>query len=345
MKLLSLLAIAISAENRWRRASGAWGYTDQAAWSDNSEHCSKDSQSPIDITGAAVKNRADFSFDQHHYGKNYTWDGINNGHTIKFTPTGDGDMPMIQAQTLLEGDYHLGQFHFHWGSAMDKGSEHTVDGRRYFAELHLVHFKAEYAGIGPSLDHAGGLAVVGHFLEVVDTTEESAMDKFLTGMVGENLLATTDASEFSAEFNLRDLGLANFTDYYRYSGSLTTPPCNEVVQWTVVRETLKVNTATMNKMVSFSQDKLGVAVTDNYREVQALNGREIKLYSSDAAELDTVVEPVAKETGGAPADDADEAPAPEPEVKSEPEPEGNSGAVALASASAFVALAVTVVSL
>ena len=47
---------------------------------------------------------------------------------------------MIQAQTLLEGDYHLGQFHFHWGSAMDKGSEHTVDGRRYFAELHLGLF-------------------------------------------------------------------------------------------------------------------------------------------------------------------------------------------------------------
>ena len=44
---------------------------------------------------------------------------------------------MIKAQTLLEGDYHLGQFHFHWGSAEDKGSEHTVDGRRYFAEVHL----------------------------------------------------------------------------------------------------------------------------------------------------------------------------------------------------------------
>lgn len=116
-----------------------------------------------------------------------------------------------------------------------------------------VHFKAEYAGIGPSLDHAGGLAVVGHFLEVVDTDEESAMDKFLSGMVGDNLLATTDDAEFSVEFNLKDLGLANFTDYYRYSGSLTTPPCNEVVQWTVVRDTLKINTATMNKMVTFSQ--------------------------------------------------------------------------------------------
>ena len=71
--------------------------------------------------------------------------------------------------------------------------------------------------------------------------------------VGDNLLATTDDAEFSVEFNLKDLGLANFTDYYRYSGSLTTPPCNEVVQWTVVRDTLKINTATMNKMVTFSQ--------------------------------------------------------------------------------------------
>lgn len=344
MKLLSVLALGITAENRWRRASGAWGYKDQAAWSDNSEHCSKDSQSPIDITGASVKARADFSFDQHHYGKNYTWDGINNGHTIKFTPTGDGDMPMIKAQTLLEGDYHLGQFHFHWGSAEDKGSEHTVDGRRFFAEVHLVHFKAEYAGIGPSLDHAGGLAVVGHFLEVVDTEEESPMDKFLSGMVGDNLLATTDDSEFAVEFNLKDLGLANFTDYYRYSGSLTTPPCNEVVQWTVVRDTLKINTATMTKMVTFSQDKLGVAVIDNYREIQPLNGREIKLYSSDAAELETVtIDTPTGETGEIPAGEPEPEPAaPEPEVGSEPEPEGESSALTLTAASA---MALTLLSL
>ena len=79
------------------------------------------------------------------------------------------------------------------------------------------------------------------------------MDKFLQDMVGDNLLETKAESEFSVDFNLKDLGLANFTDYYRYSGSLTTPPCNEVVQWTVVRETLKINKETMEKMVTFSK--------------------------------------------------------------------------------------------
>ena len=110
MKILPILTVGITAE-RWRRADGsAWGYKgkcttpiffrfftffsflDQAAWSEHSEHCSKDSQSPIDITGATVKKLGDFEFNQHHYGKDYTWSGINNGHTIKFTPQGD-DLP------------------------------------------------------------------------------------------------------------------------------------------------------------------------------------------------------------------------------------------------------------
>ena len=43
----------------------------------------------------------------------------------------------IDSKTLEDGEYTLGQFHFHWGSGADKGSEHTVDGKRYFAEVHL----------------------------------------------------------------------------------------------------------------------------------------------------------------------------------------------------------------
>lgn len=347
MKILPILTVGITAE-RWRRADGsAWGYTDQAAWSDHSEHCSKDSQSPIDITGATVKKLGDFEFNQHHYGKEYTWAGINNGHTIKFTPQGD-DLPKIDAQTLLEGEYHLGQFHFHWGSAEDKGSEHTVDGKRYFAEVHLVHFKAEYEGIGGSLAHPGGLAVVGHFLEVVDTEEEGPMDKFLQDMVGDNLLETKAESEFSVDFNLKDLGLANFTDYYRYSGSLTTPPCNEVVQWTVVRDTLKINKETMEKMVTFSKNKVGEMVIDNYREIQALNDREIKLYSSIESELPVEDENEVttekahhdhEEEEDHDHDETEAEPESEPEVKSEaePEPEGESNALSVTSCSLLAA--------
>lgn len=35
----------------------------------------------------------------------------------------------------LTGSYRLRQFHLHWGSADDHGSEHVVDGVRYAAEV------------------------------------------------------------------------------------------------------------------------------------------------------------------------------------------------------------------
>merc|ERR1711973_765436 len=40
----------------------------------------------------------------------------------------------------LQGEYQLWQFHAHWGDCNEKGSEHTVEGKMYPAELHLVHW-------------------------------------------------------------------------------------------------------------------------------------------------------------------------------------------------------------
>lgn len=39
----------------------------------------------------------------------------------------------------VTGTYRLKQFHFHWGSSDDKGSEHTVDGKLYPAEVCTFH--------------------------------------------------------------------------------------------------------------------------------------------------------------------------------------------------------------
>lgn len=35
----------------------------------------------------------------------------------------------------LEGTWRLEQFHLHWGSSNDRGSEHTIDGKTYAAEV------------------------------------------------------------------------------------------------------------------------------------------------------------------------------------------------------------------
>ena len=40
----------------------------------------------------------------------------------------------------LDGEYELGQFHAHWGDDDCRGSEHTVDGKMYPAEVSICHF-------------------------------------------------------------------------------------------------------------------------------------------------------------------------------------------------------------
>ena len=50
----------------------------------------------------------------------------NNGHSCVVTTS------VAQASiTLSEVVFNLAQFHFHWGSANNKGSEHQVNGASY----------------------------------------------------------------------------------------------------------------------------------------------------------------------------------------------------------------------
>ena len=57
--------------------------------------------------------------------------------------------------------------HFHWGADDSVGSEHTVDGKSYAGEMHLVHYNSKYGNYSNALNHADGLAVLGVWLRVI----------------------------------------------------------------------------------------------------------------------------------------------------------------------------------
>ena len=62
--------------------------------------------------------------------------------------------------------YEFAQFHWHWGSVSTQGSEHTIDGKEYPAEIHFVHFNKKYGDISTAVSKSDGLAVLGFFYEV-----------------------------------------------------------------------------------------------------------------------------------------------------------------------------------
>ena len=64
----------------------------------------------------------------------------------------------------LDHAYQLQQLHFHWGAENSRGSEHTLDGRRFPMEMHLVHHRHHFHKHKKNDEEA--IAVLGVFFEI-----------------------------------------------------------------------------------------------------------------------------------------------------------------------------------
>jgi carbonic anhydrase len=141
--------------------------------------------------------------------------------------------------------FELKQFHFH------SPSEHTLNGRSFPMEMHLVHS-----------DESGNLAVV-----AVLMSEASTDNPVLATLWAQMPGRPGDRNSLAAKVNAGAL-LPKGKSYYRYSGSLTTPPCSEGVRWYVLKEPIAVSKA----QVEAFRTAVGTA---NNRPTQPVNARAV----------------------------------------------------------------------
>lgn len=218
-----------------------WGYEGHegpAHWGDLSPAFSTCKsgvkQSPINIADAKKAKSAPIEF---HY-KASSLNVVNNGHTIQANYD-KGSYAVIGGKR-----YDLLQFHFHGPS------ENTIDGKAYPMEAHLVHKAAD-----------GQLAVVGIMMKQGKTDGT-------IGKVWKVMPVEAGKASGKAKINAADL-LPRDRSYYHFSGSLTTPPCSEGVNWNVMANAVEV-----------SADQVGAfqkMFRNNARPVQPLHGREVAL--------------------------------------------------------------------
>jgi carbonic anhydrase len=160
---------------------------------------------------------------------------LNNGHTIQVNAA-PGSWSRIGGER-----FELLQFHFH------HPSEHTLDGRRVDLEVHFVHRSA-----------GGRLAVLGVFFEPgagnpavqaiwAAMPKQAGPEKAVDGVIDPNAM------------------LPRSRQLFRYTGSLTTPPCGESVLWTVFRQPIA---ASADQIKAFAE-----VFPMNARPVQPLHQR------------------------------------------------------------------------
>ncbi len=198
--------------------------------------CGGKVQSPVNITG--VVEDAALPLIPQSYIATATHI-VNKGHTIQFNFDA-GSSIVVNGET-----YDLLQFHSH------THSEHTVNGISAPMEIHFVHKNAT----------TGKLAVIGVF--ITEGSENIILKNFV-----DHLPATKDATYENAQtFSALDLMPAD-KSYFTYSGSLTTPPCSEIVTWIVMEHPIEASAAQIHDFEELEHE--------NARPVQALEGRVIK---------------------------------------------------------------------
>lgn len=217
-----------------------WGYTAQTApahWSNlKSEYqtCSGLNQSPINITQTV---KAELPALKLNY-RAKTDSIINNNRTVQIN---------FSSGNTLELDhkiFHLKQFHLH------SPSENTIQGKSYAMEMHLVHATEQ-----------GELAVIAVMFE--QGQENKKLKRLwaeLPKKAGNTL--KLQHQDLAAAFLPENLA------YYRFNGSLTTPPCSEGVRWIVLKD---IQQASKQQIQAFSS----LMEHPNNRPVQPAHARVV----------------------------------------------------------------------
>ena len=219
-----------------------WAYDDAEGpkhWAELSESYSVcgngKNQSPVNIQDTIESEFDTLTFNYRSNMSNI----LHNGHTVMIN--------IVPGSLFSDGieTFELKQFHFH------TPSEHLIAGKSFPLEAHFVH-----------TDDQGNLAVIAVLFEVGD--ENPAIKKLWS------TLPKHSGDQHSLPGTAHDYLklLPQKMDFYRYNGSLTTPPCSEGVRWFVFKQPVSVSKGqidTFYKAIGHS----------NNRPVQTLYGREI----------------------------------------------------------------------
>lgn len=246
-----------------------WSYNNPSQWCENFPAAIGTLQSPIDIKILETIPRHFAPFElSPDYSRQVEFTLKNNGHQVAATlaesTSAENQADLWLSDGGLPGKFHFVNFHLHWGRKDRHGSEHEVNGKTFSAEAHIVHKNNE----------TGKIAVFAFFLTVTENIEEENREWKKYSDIACQLVKIGDSK--NCTFNLNDMMNIHSNRFFRYMGSLTTPPCTEGIIWTIFLDPISI---IEDDLILLRENIMRKA----YRPVQPINDRII--YRNDETKI------------------------------------------------------------
>ncbi|GAB5572394.1 carbonic anhydrase 12 isoform X3 [Prionailurus iriomotensis] len=255
----------------------------EKSWSKKYPSCGGVLQSPIDLHSDILQYDASLvplGFQGYNVSANEQFLLTNDGHSVRL------NLPSDMHIQGLRSRYSAAQLHLHWGNQNDPhGSEHTVGGKHFAAELHIVHYNSDlYANASTASNKSEGLAVLAVLIEM--GSFNPSYDKIFRHLQdvkykGQEVLIPG--------FSIEELLPERPDEYYRYKGSLTTPPCHPTVLWTVFRNPVQISQEQLLALetalyCTHVDDPSPREMVNNFRRVQNFDERLVYIsFRQDSA--------------------------------------------------------------
>ncbi|KAM7423431.1 hypothetical protein PAMA_011136 [Pampus argenteus] len=276
---------ATAGGTRLRRAATEetyWAYSGiygpDEGWASAYPECKERNQSPINIVEQDTKVSTEY--------QELTLEGFDTESSNKTSMKNTGKTVAI----MLKDDYFVrgaglpGRFkaekvEFHWGpSNGSEGSEHSINGRRYPVEMQIYMYNSDdFDSLSAALREKRIIAAMAVFFQV-GGKDNPAVDPIIHGLKG---VVHHEKETFLEPFVLKDLLPSSLGSYYRYTGSLTTPPCSKIVEWIIFSRPIYVSYKQLEAFYSIftteQQDHVKSVeyLRSNFRPIQSLDNRHV----------------------------------------------------------------------
>uniref|UniRef100_A0A8C4HRW1 protein-tyrosine-phosphatase n=1 Tax=Dicentrarchus labrax TaxID=13489 RepID=A0A8C4HRW1_DICLA len=216
-------------------------------WATSYPECAAKNQSPVDIADEQALVSEEYQelvLEKFNTESSNQTTMKNTGKTVAVLLKDD----YFVSGAGLPGRFKAEKMEFHWGqSNASAGSEHSINGRRFPVEVRHP-------------------ATTIHFDKCALTGLEHSCFSFLC---------------IDKSFILRDLLPSSVDSYYRYTGSLTTPPCSKVVEWIIFSRPVYLSHSQLEAFYSIftteQQDHVKSVdyLRNNFRPLQDLENRKV----------------------------------------------------------------------